>query len=61
MWFLLQSLIIFAVMASNIYWHWTENGYLAAVIAGVAALVATGCINELWAWKLKRAAKRGAR
>jgi hypothetical protein len=32
MWFLLQSLIIFAVMASNIKWQWTPNSYLAGLI-----------------------------
>jgi hypothetical protein len=32
MWYLLQSLIIFAVVASNIRFHWTPNGYLAAII-----------------------------
>jgi hypothetical protein len=32
MWFLFQSTIIFAVMASNIHWHWTPNGYLAGLI-----------------------------
>jgi len=35
MWFLFQSSIIFAVVASNIHWHWTPNGYLASAI-GVA-------------------------
>jgi hypothetical protein len=29
MWLLFQSTIIFAVVASNIKWHWTPNGYLA--------------------------------
>jgi hypothetical protein len=32
MWFLLQSSIIFAVVASNIHWHWTPNGYVASFI-----------------------------
>jgi hypothetical protein len=32
MWFLLQSSIIFAVVASNIRWQWTPNGYLASLI-----------------------------
>jgi hypothetical protein len=32
MWFIFQSLIIFAVVASNIHWHWTPNGYLAGLI-----------------------------
>jgi hypothetical protein len=30
MWFLIQSSIIFAVVASNIKWYWTPNGYLAS-------------------------------
>jgi hypothetical protein len=29
LWFLIQSSIIFAVIASNIHWHWTPNTYLA--------------------------------
>jgi hypothetical protein len=37
MWFLLQSAIIFAVVASNLHWHWTENGYLAGLIGAVLA------------------------
>ena len=32
MWFLLQALIFFAVMASNIAWHWAPNNYVAALI-----------------------------
>jgi hypothetical protein len=28
--YLLQSLIIFAVVASNIHWQWTPNTYLAS-------------------------------
>jgi hypothetical protein len=37
MWLLLQSAVIFAVMASNIHWRWTPNGYLAALIGiGIA-------------------------
>jgi len=41
MWFLFQSLIIFAVMASNIHWHWTPNGYLAGLLACLLAYGAT--------------------
>jgi hypothetical protein len=37
MWFLLQSSIIFAVVASNIHFHWTPNGYLAGLIGVVLA------------------------
>ena len=39
MWFLFQASIIFAVVASNIHWHWTPNGYLASAIGiGLACL-----------------------
>jgi hypothetical protein len=37
MWFCFQSVIIFAVIASNIHWHWTTNGYLAGLAGFVAA------------------------
>jgi hypothetical protein len=47
MWQLLQCLVIFAVMASNIAWHWTPNTYLAGILGWIAALVLTGVINEL--------------
>jgi hypothetical protein len=32
MWFVFQGSIIFAVVASNIHWQWTPNGYLASLI-----------------------------
>ena len=41
MWFIFQSSVIFAVMASNIHWHWTPNPYLAGLIGGVLAYGAT--------------------
>jgi hypothetical protein len=41
MWFLLQSSIMFAVMASNIHWNWTPNGYLAGLIGVALAYGAT--------------------
>ena len=31
-WLIFQSSIIFAVVASNIHWRWTPNGYLAAIL-----------------------------
>jgi hypothetical protein len=50
-WYLLQSLMIFAVMASNIHWHWTPNGYLAAAIGiGLAyelTLLLSACLEKL--------------
>ena len=30
--FLFQSLIIFAVVASNMHWQWTPNGYLPSLV-----------------------------
>jgi hypothetical protein len=38
MWFLLQGSIIFAVVASNIHWHWTPNHYLPSLIGFCIAL-----------------------
>jgi hypothetical protein len=47
MWYLLQGGIIFAVVSSNIHWHWTRNMYLASIAGWLAAYVATGLINKL--------------
>lgn len=61
MWFLLQSLIIFAVMSSNIYWQWTPNSYLAGLIAVGAAFVATVSANRLWAAARQQGRKQSAK
>jgi hypothetical protein len=45
MWLLLQSAVIFAVIASNIYWQWTPNGYLAALIGIGIAFAVTSAVN----------------
>jgi hypothetical protein len=47
MWLLLQSAVIFAVIASNIHWQWTPNGYLAAIIGIGIAFAATAAVNWL--------------
>lgn len=47
MWLLFQSLIMFAVVASNIHWHWTPNGYLAGILGWIAALLLTVGLNGL--------------
>jgi hypothetical protein len=39
--YLFQSLVIFAVVASNIHWQWTPNGYLAAGLGIALAYVLT--------------------
>ena len=41
MWHLLQSLLIFAVVASNIHWQWTPNKYLPALLGIGLAYFAT--------------------
>jgi len=46
--FLLQAMIIFAVVASNIHWHWTPNGYLACILGWIAALLVTVGLNGLF-------------
>jgi hypothetical protein len=47
MWLIFQSLVIFAVVASNIHWHWTPNGYLAGILGWIAALLVTVGLNGL--------------
>ena len=46
MYYLLQSVVIFAVMASNIRWHWTPNGYLAGLIAIGLAYGLTSLLSQ---------------
>ena len=47
MWFVFQSLVIFAVVASNLHWHWTPNGYLAGLIGAVLAYGFTVLLSGL--------------
>jgi hypothetical protein len=47
MWFLLQALIFFAVMASNIAWHWALNPYVAALIGVGLAIGATQIVTGI--------------
>lgn len=46
MFFLLQSSIMFAVIASNIHWQWTPNGYLAGLIGISLAWLLTLLLNR---------------
>jgi hypothetical protein len=57
MWYLLQCLIIFGVSASNVYWEWTPNKYLAGALGVGAAFLVTQIVNDLVAGARK---KRGA-
>jgi len=45
MWFVFQSSIIFAVVASNIKWHCTPNGYLPAILGAGLAWLLTRLLN----------------
>jgi len=56
MMYLLQGLIICAVVGSNIQWHWTPNQYLASGIGAGLAWIATRAVVE---WRDRRAAKDG--
>jgi hypothetical protein len=47
MWFLLQALIFFAVMASNIAWHWAANNYVAALIGVGLVIGATQIVTGI--------------
>jgi uncharacterized protein (DUF2141 family) len=41
MWYLFQGSIMFAVLASNIHWHWSRNVYVASFAAWIATAYAT--------------------
>ncbi len=43
----IQSLVIFAVVASSIHWQWTPNGYLASLIGVGLAWLLTALVTEL--------------
>jgi hypothetical protein len=47
MWLILQSLIVFAVVASNIRWQWTPNVYLASALGFLLALLVTVGLSRL--------------
>lgn len=36
-----------AVVASNIHWRWTPNGYLASLLGVAAALIVTIALSKL--------------
>jgi hypothetical protein len=45
--YLLQGLIVFAVVGSNIHWQWTSNGYLASGLGILVVWVVTWWIVEI--------------
>ena len=44
MWF--QTLVVFAVVASNIHWQWTPNMTLATLLGVLLACILTGLISD---------------
>ena len=51
MWYLLQCLIIFAVIASNIAWQWTPNIYIPSLLGvglayGLTKLIAHARVSK---------------
>lgn len=51
MWLILQLLIMFAVLASNVHWQWAPNSIMAGLIGfGVAYAVprVLGKVLDLW-------------
>jgi hypothetical protein len=46
-WFLVQALIFFAAIASNIAWHWAPNLYVAALIGVGLAVGATQIVTGI--------------
>lgn len=55
MWKVFQLSVVFAVMAANIHFGWTENGLAAGLVGGVFALFLTGCVVS---WQEKSARRR---
>lgn len=47
MWKVIQTAVVFAVLASNVHFKWTPNPYAAAVVAVFAAMVATVGLSAL--------------
>jgi hypothetical protein len=47
MWRCFQGAVFAAVGCSNIHWQWTPNPYLACLVGGFAAYLATLVITTL--------------
>lgn len=57
MWKVFQLAIFIAVVGSNIEYQWTPNGYLAAILGGLAAYLATVFLT--WTFRGLSALRRG--
>ncbi len=55
MFYLLQSLIMFAVIASNIAYRWTPNPWIPALLGAGLAYGLTRLLGQYWISKKHRA------
>jgi hypothetical protein len=53
MWFLIKTLLFLIVVASNLYWRWSGNWYLAVIIAVIVAVI----VERLIYWVLSARAE----
>ena len=58
MWTVIQTVIFIAVAWANIYFGWTQNGWLVAVWAGFAAYVLTSFPLTVYDWWVYRDERR---
>ena len=58
MWRFLQSCIIGAVMAANIYWKWTPNPYAAGFLGALCAFLVTWIVSKAYDLLIVRPRKR---
>lgn len=64
LWRFLQVTVATAVLFANVYWGWTDNGYLAAVWAALAAIAVSWTIGKLidlrrYGWSVVLSGKQG--
>jgi hypothetical protein len=50
----LVPLIVFAVIASNVRWHWTANPYIPAGAGLLLAWVLTWLVKAIVEWRDRR-------
>lgn len=64
MWRFLQTVIFGLVVASNIRWQWTPNGYLASFVGVAVAFLFTVTVSgliDLWRWLAVRLVRQQRR
>lgn len=59
-WFVFQGFVFWLVIMSNVHWHWTPNGYLAAGVGVGVSFVATWIVTRILLLPAAIARLRGA-